>query len=202
MKKVLLDFVEYAIAKKIAFYRTIISRLTNNQTFPQPDPTIDILKQRTDALEQMFVKAQDGGRTAMANLRSAEDAADLAFRSVAMYVYRIAMGDETKIINSGFLSSKDRATVQKAEFSVIDGANSGSVRYVVKAIPTAGAYIWQVAKGTTQPTESDWTIAGYSTQTTFDAAGIEPGTKCSFRFAAICTDGVTDFSAPITKIVI
>ena len=202
MKKVLLDFTEYPIAKKISFYRTVITRLTGNQIFPQPEPTIDVLKQRTDGLEQMYVKAQDGGRTAMANLRTAEDAADMAFRSEALYVDRIAMGDEAKILSSGFLASKGRATVQKAEFSVIDGSNSGSVRYVVKAIPTAGAYIWQVVKGIAQPTESDWAIAGYSTQTTFDYAGIEPGTKCLFRFAAICTEGVTDYSAPISKIVV
>jgi hypothetical protein len=73
---------------------------------------------------------------------------------------------------------------------------------VAKAVEFAGAYIWQSAVGAIPADDAAWTIAGYSTQASFTILGLTPGTKYYFRLAAICPDGVTDFNAPVMKIVI
>ena len=45
-------------------------------------------------------------------------------------------------------------------------------------------------------------MAGSSTQASFEISGLAVGSKHYFRVAAITPDGVTDFSAPVLKVVV
>ena len=200
--KVILDFIRFAIADKIAFYRTIISDLTDNDTFPTPDTPLTDAKAAVDALENSSIAAKDGSRTAISIMHDNEAKADAIFRTLAAYVDRKADGDETKILSSGFHISKQPTPIQKAALTAYDGANSGCVKLVAKAVDKAGAYIWQTAKDTLPETESQWVNLGTSTQSNFDISGLMVASKCYFRVAAITPDGTTDFCAPIMKVVV
>ena len=99
--KVILDFVRYAIAEKIEFYRNIVARLTDNSFFPNPDEPLADVKQAVDKLEAEFLASRDGSHTAIASMRSYEKVVDRLFHNLAAYVDRMANGDEVKILSSG-----------------------------------------------------------------------------------------------------
>jgi len=200
--KVLLDFIKLAIADKIAFYRNAIAKLSSNPTFESPDVSLETAKTLVDNLESSFLAAKDGSHTAISILHDNEEAADEVFRTLAAYVERIAAGDETKILSSGFHVSKQPTAPQKAALAVEDGSNSGSVRLIAKAVDKAGSYVWQMAKGALPTDESGWHTAGFTTQASYELSGLEVATKYYFRVAAITPAGTTDFCAPVLKVVV
>ncbi len=200
--KVLLDFIRFAIAEKIAFYRTVVSDLTDNDTFPSPDAPLTYAKAAVDALENSSIAAKDGSRTAISTMHDNEAKADTVFRTLAAYVERIAAGDETKILSSGFHISKQPVAIQKAALTVDDGANSGSVKLIAKAVDKAGAYLWQYAKDTLPENENQWIFSGTSTQSNFELSGLSIASKYYFRVAAVTPDGTSDFCAPVLKVVV
>ncbi|MDP4207234.1 MAG: hypothetical protein Q8928_00335 [Bacteroidota bacterium] len=201
--KVVLDFIKLSVTEKISFYRNAITKLsTNGSTFSNPDIRLEDVKSLVDSLEERAQAAKDGGRAATAAMYAAEEVADNAFRILAAFVDRIANGDETIILSSGFNISKQPVTSKKPDLSVENGIISGSVKLVAKAVEMAGAYIWQYAKDTMPANESDWLTAGHSTRATFELSGLDIASKYWFRVAAITPDGTTDFTPAVLKIVI
>ena len=200
--KVLLDFIRLVIAEKITFYRSVLSSLTDNDTFPSPDAPLTEAKAAVDALENSSIAAKDGSRTAISIMHDNEEKADTVFRTLAAYVERIAAGDETKILSSGFHISKQPTPIQKAALTAYDGANSGCVKLVAKAVDKAGAYIWQMAKDTLPENGSQWINLGTSTQSNFELSGLVIASKYYFRVAAVTPDGTSDCCAPVMKVVV
>jgi len=202
MKKVLLDFIELSIAAKIAYYRSVIAKMTENDHFPKPDEPLTEAKSVVDNLEAAQLKAIDGGHSATVAMHNCEVKADAAFRILAAYVTRIANGDEEITLSSGFHTSADRTPLQKPELSVANGNLSGSVTLTAKAVLGAGAYIWYQAEGTLPTDDKAWTIAGYSKQATFSVTRLTPGVKYWFRMQAIVSTGVADFTAAVSIMVV
>jgi hypothetical protein len=200
--KVLINFTRLAVVEKIAFYRNVLAKLTDNPIYPTPDVSLTEAKTAVDTFETSFLAAHDGGHTAVATMHDNEVAADAVFSILAAYVERIAAGDETKISSSGFQGTKQPISRQKATLAVNDGTNSGSVKLVAKAIDKAGAYIWQYAIDTLPATESDWLMAGTGTRSYYELTGLTVTAKYYFRVAAVTPEGTTDFSAPVLKVVV
>jgi hypothetical protein len=199
--KVILDFIKLTVAAKISFYRNVIVKLTGNVTFPNPDEPLENARMAVDKLEAAQLAAKDGGHTARSAMHDAEEEADKEFRILAAYVDRIAAGDETTILSSGFHISKQPSIAQKPELSVDKGDNSGSVWLVARAVDKAGAYIWQYAKDTLPATDAEWLTAGHTTQSYFQLTGLTVAAKYYFRIAAITPDGLTDYTTAIMKVV-
>jgi len=200
--KVLLDFIKLVVAEKIVFYRNVLTKLSNNPSFPDPDVSLDEAKTAVDTLEASSIAAKDGSHTAISKLHDDEDAADEIFRILAAYTDRTSAGDETKILSSGFHASNQPIPIQKATLAVENGTHSGSVKLIAKAVEKAGSYIWQMAKGTLPADEAGWTTIGYTTQANNEVNGLDIATKYYFRVAAITPDGTTDFSASVLKVVV
>jgi hypothetical protein len=131
----------------------VIDKLTDNAQFTKPDVTLEEAKAAVDGLEAAYLAKKDGGHTATSAMYDAEDNADYYFRIIVAYVNRIAWGNETAILSSGFNLAKQPSSIQKPILSVIDGDNSGSVYLVARAIDKAGSYIWQMAKDKLPDTE-------------------------------------------------
>lgn len=200
--KVLLSFVRLSIIVKIGFYRNVILKMTNNPNFPNPDISLADATTAVDALNTAFLNAQDGSHVAVALMHEAEDQADACFRILAAYVDRIADGNEAIILGSGFESSSQPVYAPKAILAVLNGAKSGSVRLIAKAIDKAGAYNWQMAKDAIPTSEEGWTDIGQTTVANMDKDGLTPGSVYYFRVSAVTPSGVTDFTVAVMKIVI
>ena len=202
MKKVLLDFFSYPVATKVAFYRNVINKITGNPGFATPDVSLDEARAVVDKLETAMLAAKDGGRIAVSTLQDCEMNADLVFRTLAAYINRMAQGDETKILSSGFHFSQPHGSISKPEIAAQDGQHSGCVKLVAKAVTGAGAYIWQMAKGSLPADEAGWLVASHSTTATIELTGLAIATTYYFRVAAITASGVSDYTAPVMKIVV
>jgi len=200
--KALLDFIQLSVIAKIAFYRSVLTRLTGNETFPNPDVTLAEAQTAVDTLETAYQATLDGSHTAVSAMHDAEDKADALFRILVAYVNRIANGNETEILSAGFHISKQSDSIQKPELDAQNGDNSGSVWLVARAVDKAGAYIWQFAKDTLPTTDEGWTTAGHSTQSYFQVTGLSVGSKYYFRVKAITPTGKNDYTAPLAKVVV
>ena len=135
-------------------------------------------------------------------MHTSEDAADEIFRVLAAYVDRTAKGDESIILSSGFDTSKQPTPAQKPDLIVQNGANSGSVKLVAKAVVKSGSYIWQSAKGSLPIDDKGWTTIGFTTQASNDVTGLEVTAIFYFRVAAVTPEGTNDFSAPVMKVIV
>ncbi len=200
--KVLLDFTRLSIPEKIAFCRNVLANLTNNTYFGNPDYSLIEAKAAVDALEAALLASHDRSQVNTSAMHDKEKIVDKAFHILAIYVDRISDGDETLILSSGFYPTHPAQLSQKAELSMVDGAHSGSVKYVIKKVPRTGAYILQFRTVDAAGVVGEWITAGHSTSATFELSGLTAGEVYEFRFAAVTPDGTTDFCAPVTKRVI
>lgn len=198
--KVVLDFLRIPVIEKIGFYHNVIEKITSNPTFPTPDVTIADATASVDKLESSYYAARDGSHVAISFMHQCEEETDAVFRKLADYVSRVADGDESKILSSGFHVSKDPAPRQKAEFSVKEGEKPGTVVLRRQAVPGARSYLWQNCQGDAPAAESAWSVTGVSTQTTFEVEGLISGLKYWFRVAAVTAEGTSAFSPAISKI--
>ena len=196
------DFVQFSPIVKVGFYRNIIVKFTGNSRFLTPDISMLEANAAVDALEKAIVAASDGGRTSISEMHDQEKLTDILFRNLAAYVDRIAAGDESTILSSGFHGSKQPTYSSKAILTMVDGAHSGSVIFKGKAIPRAGAYHFQMCKGAIPLTEDGWVLCGVSTSANFELSGLDVMCIYYFRIAAITPEGVTDYSEPVSKVVV
>lgn len=203
MKKirVILDFLRFSIGDKIVFYRNVIAKLTGNPVLPTPDVMPAVLTTLTDTLEEDSVTAQGGAHAAIARLYLSEQAADEAFRKVASYVDRTANGNAAIILDAGFHTSKQPEPAIRPLFSAEVGKNPGEIALTRKAVPEARSYVWQNCVGPLPTSDKAWIFAGASTQTRFVVTGLESGSKCWFRVAAVTPAGMGPWSEPIMKVV-
>ena len=200
--KVVFDFMIYPVVEKLPFYRNIYIHLSDTSLFPNLPVPLATLKTVLDDFESALLAAKDGAHSAIAIRNDKEAAADEVFRELATYVNKVANGDETIIIQSGFHASKQPTPYQKPELAVYDGAHSGSVILKIKAIQAAVAYIWQYVQEGSPNSASVWITVDSSTVTTFQIDNLTPGLIYSFRFASISSEGTSDFCTPVSKIVI
>jgi len=126
-----------------------------------------------DALEKTIVAASDGGRTRISEMHDQEKLTDTIFRNLAAYVDRIAAGDKSTILSSGFHETKQPTYKPKAIISIYNGTHSGSLIIKGKANPRAGAYHLQMCKGTLPLTEEGWILCGVSTSAEFELSGLD-----------------------------
>ncbi|MFI3184500.1 MAG: hypothetical protein QX198_00795 [Methylococcaceae bacterium] len=196
------DFVRFSPIEQIPFYRNVISKMTGNSYFITPDVSLIEANAAIDALESAVIAASDGGHIAMSVMHDQEKIVEIPFRHLAAYVERIAAGDETKILSSGFHPSRQPIINPKAILAAYDGEHSGSVHLVAKAVPRARAYHFRMAKGGVPATDERWILCGVSTRADFMLSGLDVMQEYVFCVAALTPDGLSDYSTPIYKIVV
>ena len=204
MKKnhALLDFIGYSRAQKVIFSRNVIDKLTGNPYFPALGVSLETAKTAVDALESSILDAKDGSHTAISAMHDNEAVVDKIFHSLAADVNKIADGDDTLILSSGFHLSHQPVKTPKPVLAVNDGENSGDVKLTAKAVDNAKAYIWQYAKETEPADDSGWTTAGVTTRATNELSNLVVASRYYFRMAAVTPDNTSDFCSPVTKIIV
>ena len=199
MKKdhVVFDFVKSTIAGKIETGRSVDTQMRSNPFFADPDVPYDDLKASTDLLETRNVAAINGGKEATALLHQAEDDWCDKMRLMARYVDRKANGDSAIILGAGFNIAKQPASPARPEFSAEQGEKSGSAYIQRKRVTGAHAYIWQQSLD-----GINWTTVQTTAQASVELTGLTALTKYWFRVAVVTVTGTSDFSEPVTLVVL
>ena len=153
--KALLDFTKFSLAEKIIFFRNVIDKLTDNPFFPNPDIPLTELQALVDDFETAMLATKDGSHTAVSAMHDKEKIIDHNFHLMANYVDKIADGDETQVLSSGFHGSKQPNPRQKPILEAIKGLRSGSLKLIARAILDARSYQWQIAKDKLPLTEDE-----------------------------------------------
>ena len=202
MKKVLLNFTHHSLKTQVSDYHNVLAKLTGNPTFLSPDPTLAEALALLTQLEAAIVSASDGSHTAISAVHDCEIATDKAFRGLALYVDKIADGDETKILSAGFQANNDRAPRVKVPLLANDGSHSGCVNLISDTHPKGCAYIFRVSKDVLPIDANGWTVVATVAQSKYEVSGLVVGCYYYFDVAVVTATGTTDFCAPVKKLVV
>lgn len=197
--KVIINFARMTISKLIEFARNTVTRMTGNSNFPTPDVPTTQITTGANTLETKYNAAAGGGKQATAEMRVARKALEELLRKQALYVERIAGGNDATILSSGFTTSKQPVPALHPDFTVMNGELEGEVILKHKAVKGARAWIWQYCADPLNA--SQWVQAGISTQTTFKIKDLPVGKKYWFRAAYVNTTGQSEWCDPFVKLV-
>lgn len=200
--KAVLDFIEFPVNDKVEFYRYIALQLANTALFPAPEIPLTTINKVIDDFEKAILAAKDGSHSAISDRNDKEIIADELFRALVIYVNKIAKGNETIILKSGFHLSKQPVHSQKAEIAVNDGSKSGDVIVVMKSVLDAVAYKIRYRILSTTGEITEWIEAEISTIAKCYIYNLIPGRTYQFIYASITSAGTSDFCDPVSKIVI
>lgn len=201
--KIILDFVRLKAAEKPPFGSNVVTRMTENPVFPTPDIPLTQIRTASELLQNRCAAALNGGKDATALLHQAIGDWDELMRKEAMYVERIADGDETIILGAGFNVAAPKGPGQRSEFSVEQGSKSGEIVVRHAAIAGARSYIWQIYVGDAPPAnDSEWQTGGVTTKSTATLDGLTVLSHVWVRVAGVTTAGTTAYCQPISIIVL
>lgn len=198
---VVFDFVASVPAVKIAFGRHIHTLMTGNANFPTPDIPLILVREITEQLEQKYIAALNDGKAEMAELRRAEKEWDNLMRYEALYVDRIADGNETVMVGAGFSISKQPVPATKPELRVEAGDRPGTVMLRRHAVKGAKSYVWQYCINTFPVSESQWIFADATSKASVLLENLTSVTRYWFRVAIVTSEGTSAFCDPIMHVV-
>ena len=184
----------------IKFAQSVVAALTNNASFPTPNPpltTVSSLIAKLDAAETA-VKTRAQGTVQARNTVKAQLVQ--ALHDIKAYVQSLANANPEQaeeMIASAALRSKKLSSRTKAALAVAPAAVSGAAKLEAKAVAHRAAYEWQWS-GDGGKT---WTAVPATLQARTTVQGLPVGTTCSFRFRALTRTGEGDWSQIVTYLV-
>jgi hypothetical protein len=195
--KVVTTFTKFPTVIKSSFCRNVIIKMTDNVNFSAPDVPLSEALDALNALDAAIFAAKDGGHSAISIRRDCVKVVDTKFKLLAKYVDRIADGDQTIILSSGFAECKQPSIPTREVLTITDGIFSGSMRLKCLPIFNAGAYMWLCRLLGT----NEW-VTYASTQSSFVISDLTVGAVYEVKVAAITPEGVQPYSQVVTKLVV
>jgi hypothetical protein len=200
--KVIFDFIRISIVRLIDFGTNIVDCMETNPLFSKPDVPITDLKASLDVLKEKHSNALKGSIEAKEGVAIARKAFIKLLKLEALYVDRIANGNQEIMASSGFHTSKQPEPATRPEFRVLNAYTEGNIVLIRKAVKGAAAYIWQYVPNPLPEDEKLWVYAGVSPQAKCVIENLDVGTKYWFRVAAVTRKGQLEWSKPIMKLVV
>ncbi|MEI6055045.1 MAG: hypothetical protein WCR55_03215 [Lentisphaerota bacterium] len=164
----------------------IISQLTKNTNYPNPDPALSVLQASLKAFNDALVKCQHGTKEDTAVKNEKRIALEANLTTLGNYVNSVAKGNTAMLDSSGLPLSKLPQPVgfipAPENFKVTDGENPGEIYFEMKKNKQSTGNIIAYALSPAPENIEDWH------QKTFTAAtgwigGLESGKKYAFKAA-------------------
>jgi hypothetical protein len=181
-----------------AMAQHIVYRMTNNQYYPHPTPSLDHLRTEIERFQKMLMNTQIGRKAEYEKNKQSDYLREL-LHELAAYVTREAKEDRIKLLSSGFDISKEREGRRSRSIKIETGKVRGEVSIIMRSVPGARVYIHQYSLGSPAK-ESDWHEV-MSTSRKHVFKGLIPGKEYFFRSKAICLGNKEVISAVVIKIV-
>ena len=192
-QKPIVNFKSYTVLDFIDLVRDIISKMTDNDNFPTPNPTLIDLTKKSDALAKAEMAARDGGMTLKKDMYLKRADLELNMKLLSTYVYSTSLGDVSIMMTSGIPLTSDETTPPlHRDFWLKAGPRPGEVEAFCKVMTKAKAYIWMYYVGATETTlEKDWIFGSGTTRTRITITDLDSQTKVWIRVCGITKDGLT-----------
>jgi hypothetical protein len=183
----------------ITFAQSVATAMTNNASFPTPNPPLATFEADIAALNtaETAVLSRVKGAVETRNAKLAIVKADLGV--MRTYVQSIADANPSNaeaMIESAGMKLKTVTLRDKAALAVKPGDVSGAVLLEAKSAGDRAAYDWQYS--TDQKT---WTALPQTLQAKTSSSGLTAGTLYYFRVQALTRTGEQDWSQIVSLLV-
>jgi len=206
MARIRLNLKKLSVTDKLAKGRQIVTAMTNNASFPNPNPPLTQVATTLDELTQAFALVQSAKSevtTRVVSQDNAEARVDQALTQLAAYVESVAGKDDTLITSAGMETKAARSTptipsVPQA-VSANAGDHEGQISLFWKAVPNARSYT--IESSLDPAATNSWTHVGIATSASKLITNLTTGKRYWFRVAAVSAGGQSGWSEHATKVV-
>ena len=184
----------------IKYGRAIVTAMTSNPNFTNPDPALASVTAALDELQTAETATQARTHGAAATRNDKRTTVVLLLQQVKGYIQKTAdanMENGAAIIQSAGLSVKKPAARAPRTFEAKPGPVSGSVKLVAKAAAPRASYEWQFSTDGGKT----WLSAPVTLQAKTIVQGLTPGATVTFRYRGVTKTGEGDWSQLVTAIV-
>jgi len=204
--KVAIDFSssKYTDAELSIKANQILDKMTNNKAFPEPDPTLDIVRTTNASYYQSLDQVKDGSREDTVIKNNLRKELEDQLRQLGDYVQRVSEGDQAVILSSGFDVHKKHEQIgplqKPTNLIVKPGSNKGSMELACNVVAHAAFYVFEHRE---LPSENGngW-IQTTSTKRKVLLSGLTSGKQYAFRVAAAGADPARNWSDEINSYVL
>jgi len=206
MPRIKLNLKNLTVTEKIAKGRQIVTAMTNNASFSNPNPPLTEVTTALDELTQAFALVQAAKSEVTTRVVTQDNVGakvDQALTKLASYVESVAGKDDTLITSAGMEtksspSSPTLPSVPQA-LSATAGAHEGEINLFWKAVPNARSYTIEASQDPAAP--GSWTHVGIATSASKLIANLTTGKRYWFRVAVVSAGGQSGWSEHATKVV-
>ena len=181
----------------------IIAALTGNLNFPTTTPSLVDFTALQTAYSEALTKAANGDRSLIAIKNQAKADLLAGMRALALDIDSLSNGNLVMLASSGFdLASAGDSSLtitNPTDFKILDGMNSGELKFTCKRVPNAIGYIFEHTDEVPAET-TNWKIQPSSTRE-FTIRGLRSGIRVYGRIKAIGRRGQEANSDILSRIV-
>jgi len=188
------------VADLIKYCQGIVSAMTGNIWFPNPNPALALFANKLAKLDAAETAAKTRAKGTVPARNVARTELVSAAHALASQVQQIADANPDNapaIITSASMSTKKARTQAPRVFGAKYGPVSGSVNLVAPSAARRASYDWQysVDGGKT------WVQVDSTLKARTSIHGLPVATSVLFRYRAVLTTGTGDWSQPISILV-
>ena len=195
-----LKLPEYQVPLLLTMARAIVTSMTENAWFPDPQPPLATVRAAIDELADAETATLTKTTGTVAKRDEKRFALVSLLHRVQSYVQsKVDANPENgpSIIQGAGLEVKKKAGPPARVFTAKQGPTSGSVILLAPKAGHRAGYEWAYSLdgGTT------WIALPFTVQARTTVTGLKPGSKVGFRYRAVTKDGAGDWSEPVAMIV-
>ena len=206
MAKINLSLKLLTVAEKVALAELLVTELTGNPDFTDPEPTlasITTLKNALNTRAGTAAVARQESKTQTALLNTAEDELDAGLTALGGWAEGKVMGNPDKLTGGGFTLQADGSPttlVQVTALEVSRGDNAGEIDWMCDSQDGATGYEIQCSTNPNDP--ALWQHADVFSKSSGTLTGLATGVRCWIRCRALGTNNKKGpWSNPADKVV-
>jgi len=195
-------FISQSVLKFIGGVESVIEKMTGNTNFVTPLPSLADITLLKDALATAAADAKDGSKEQKADVKVKARALRLAMRTLGAYVETIANENPltaSKVALSSGMGVKRFTPRKKPLFQATNSAVSGIVKVFTGRV--AKGVIYDFEYTLTPDDVTTYVSAGLQPSATRTIAELESGKTYWFRWQVYFIKGASDWSDPISLVV-
>jgi hypothetical protein len=187
-------------SQRIPEAQSIHDHITGNASFTTPNPTMLVFQGHIDDAAAAMVTAEAAivtARMAVQAKRLAMDALNNDTAFLAAYVDNASLGDEEKIVSSGFQlrAPKTQLSLPPAPLMVEVFAGEFQGQLLMRCQPVANVRMYEYQTTLDPNTESSWVTRGSSSRSSMEVNDLTSGDYCWVRIRALNTAGAGPWSS-------
>lgn len=198
--KISKSFTELSDASFITFNEGILTAMTGNAYYPTPAPTLATLTTQKTEFEDALAAAADGGKTLTAAKNQKRALLTETLYLLANYVETTALGDEVKLLSSGFdVYNTERSPrplpAVPLNLRLSDGNLSGEVKVKVEPVEFATGYELRYSQDDFT-IDMRWQYSGAYTSSTYIIKDLIVGKYTWVQVRSFNTQGRSEWCDP------